>query len=197
VKKISAANDADIRAMAVRMLIKGFYPPPHRLPRVRVRIDERRLSSVPSVEFEDCSAIIVVQTGATCAQKPPPQLPRSDNQAALWPCIGCERNGPRIRIHSADLRIALRCMEESTSTTQIYRYATRCTLTLLPSIRLIDIARTFVGVNHFIPEPAAVLRDTTYMATASPMLASVFSVDARRSSSCLPWKIFRLQLSDV
>jgi hypothetical protein len=42
-------------------------------------------------------------------------------------------------------------------------------------IRLIDIARTFVSANHFIPEPAAVLRDTTHMAIALPMLASVFT----------------------
>ena len=42
-------------------------------------------------------------------------------------------------------------------------------------IRLIDIARTFVSANHFIPEPAAVLGDTTHMAIALPMLASVFT----------------------
>jgi len=41
-------------------------------------------------------------------------------------------------------------------------------------IRLIDIARTFIGVNHFIPQPAAVLGDSTHIATALPMLASAF-----------------------
>jgi hypothetical protein len=39
-KKISAANDAAIREMAVRMLIKGFYALPVRLPIVRSRLGE-------------------------------------------------------------------------------------------------------------------------------------------------------------
>ena len=42
-------------------------------------------------------------------------------------------------------------------------------------LRLIDIARTFVSLNQFIPKPAAVLDDATHMAISLPMPAGVFT----------------------
>jgi hypothetical protein len=41
-------------------------------------------------------------------------------------------------------------------------------------IRLIDLTRTLIGANHFIPQPEATLKDNTHMANSLQMLASVF-----------------------
>lgn len=42
-------------------------------------------------------------------------------------------------------------------------------------IRLIDIARTLIHANHFVPDPDSILKDETHLAVSLPLLARFFS----------------------